>query len=206
MVAAAAMVALGASATSQAATLTLIGGSTNNGDFEIGSGLISGGSVTSWATWTEQSTADNNTGIHTAGPVGPDQNIYIQGGGAIRNITTHTAAIGDTFEYGFTDAYSEVNITMQLIYNDGGTWTAITGSDLTEEGGGLGNRITSRSDSFTVQAGDAWVGKTIGVGLFSTGGFPNIDDVNLSVTAVPEPSSAALLGIGGIALILRRKK
>jgi hypothetical protein len=29
---------------------------------------------------------------------------------------------------------------------------------------------------------------------------------NISVTSVPEPSSTALLGLGGLALILRRRK
>lgn len=38
----------------------------------------------------------------------------------------------------------------------------------------------------------------------SGGGGQSIDDV--SITAVPEPSAAALLGLGGIALILRRRK
>lgn len=33
-----------------------------------------------------------------------------------------------------------------------------------------------------------------------------IDDLSFSQTAVPEPSSAALLGLGGLALILRRRK
>lgn len=33
-----------------------------------------------------------------------------------------------------------------------------------------------------------------------------IDDVNVNFVAVPEPSSAALLGLGGLALILRRRK
>ena len=32
------------------------------------------------------------------------------------------------------------------------------------------------------------------------------DNLNLTITAVPEPSSAALLGLGGLALILRRRK
>lgn len=33
-----------------------------------------------------------------------------------------------------------------------------------------------------------------------------LDDVSITQTAVPEPSSAALLGLGGLALILRRRK
>lgn len=50
------------------------------------------------------------------------------------------------------------------------------------------------------QVGDVKVRLFLGNG---SGGV-SIDDV--SVTAVPEPSSAALLGLGGLALILRRRK
>ncbi|MEZ7957082.1 MAG: PEP-CTERM sorting domain-containing protein [Rubritalea sp.] len=35
-------------------------------------------------------------------------------------------------------------------------------------------------------------------------GTTSID--NFSITAVPEPSSTALLGLGGLALIMRRRK
>ncbi|NWK54770.1 PEP-CTERM sorting domain-containing protein [Verrucomicrobiaceae bacterium N1E253] len=41
-----------------------------------------------------------------------------------------------------------------------------------------------------------------------TGGISTNDDamMNIQLTAVPEPSSAALLGLGGLSLILRRRK
>jgi hypothetical protein len=32
------------------------------------------------------------------------------------------------------------------------------------------------------------------------------DEVRLDIAAVPEPSTTALLGLGGLALILRRRK
>ena len=38
------------------------------------------------------------------------------------------------------------------------------------------------------------------------GGYTGIAEVNFTGVAVPEPSSAALLGLGGLALILRRRK
>lgn len=41
-------------------------------------------------------------------------------------------------------------------------------------------------------------------GTNTSNSFTKIQDINL--TAVPEPSSAALLGLGGLALILRRRK
>ncbi|MGB0993072.1 MAG: PEP-CTERM sorting domain-containing protein [Akkermansiaceae bacterium] len=40
----------------------------------------------------------------------------------------------------------------------------------------------------------------------TNGGQVRVDNVRLDIEPVPEPSSAALLGLGGLALILRRRK
>ena len=45
----------------------------------------------------------------------------------------------------------------------------------------------------------------LGAGLVGTVEY-DADSMNLVVSAIPEPSSAALLGLGGLALILRRSK
>ncbi len=37
-------------------------------------------------------------------------------------------------------------------------------------------------------------------------GWVTVDNISVTQTSVPEPSSAALLGLGGLALILRRRK
>lgn len=64
-------------------------------------------------------------------------------------------------------------------------------------GGTWGNA----SLSYTAIAADA--GKPIGIAFWSADDAA-YDDV--SVTSIPEPSSAALLGLGGLALLLRRRK
>lgn len=193
-------------AASASATTTLIGGSTNNGDFEspdVASPTnFTTNTITNWSNWSEIDTADNDTGVYDS--PGNTQTAYIQPGGAIVNMTSHTIALGDTFDYGFDDVIGgRGDATMQLVWNNGGTLQAITGTDLV---GNLNTNNTTYSDSYTVQAGDAWIGSTVGVGLLTSASYPEVDNITLSVTAVPEPSSAALLGLGGLALILRRRK
>jgi hypothetical protein len=58
----------------------------------------------------------------------------------------------------------------------------------------------------TVQSGDAWAGENIGIKLESvngSGGYWDLDNVRLA--AVPEPSSAGLLAMGGAALLMRMR-
>lgn len=54
------------------------------------------------------------------------------------------------------------------------------------------------------QGGNSVLTLTAGTDVVITGNGASVRDLN--VTAVPEPSSSALLGLGGLALILRRRK
>ncbi|MBN9692018.1 MAG: PEP-CTERM sorting domain-containing protein [Verrucomicrobia bacterium] len=51
-----------------------------------------------------------------------------------------------------------------------------------------------------VQPGDAWAGKPIGIALTSVSGtgsvYWDVDNVRLTQTAVPEPTTVALFGLG----------
>jgi len=61
--------------------------------------------------------------------------------------------------------------------------------------------------SYTVTAADISDGRDHIIYEYSNSvNWGETADVTLGVTAVPEPSSAALLGLGGFALILRRRK
>jgi hypothetical protein len=57
-----------------------------------------------------------------------------------------------------------------------------------------------------VTAVHANLGQDIQIRLSATDIQPQFDNVNLDFVAVPEPSTTALLGLGGLALILRRRK
>ncbi len=70
--------------------------------------------------------------------------------------------------------------------------------------------ITLTPDAVPVGATAAFVEFSQAIGPINgtdlLAGSVLIDNVNLSVTAVPEPTSAALLGLGGLGLIFRRRR
>lgn len=180
------------------AATTLIGGSLQNGNFETsGTGTVRfpNATIVNWSLWTEKATATNDTGVYTNQG---DRTAFIQPNGAIKNMTTYVATVGDTFSYGFSNEFAgRGSASMQLVYDNGGVITAIPGSLIS------GTPVGTYSGSFTVQAGDPWEGKTIGVGLFTAANYPEVDNVTLSV--VPEPA-AALLGAMGLLGLLRRRR
>jgi hypothetical protein len=73
----------------------------------------------------------------------------------------------------------------------------------------LNDGTTGQSSFNFKKIGDATVGANgnLIVTLQSAAsGYVIVDAIALKQTAVPEPSSAALLGLGGLALVLRRRK
>ena len=101
------------------------------------------------------------------------------------------------------------SFTSDLVYSiSGGT----LGSPLTE----TSTEVYGVLPAYHTVAFTGLASNTIGAGTYTVqvtqenfsggGAYASFDGVTLEATAVPEPSSAALLGLGGLALIMRRRK
>ena len=172
-----------------AADNVLIDNTTRNGSFENETGKFRfiDGDVSFWTNWTEVATASDDTGSEDANLantyVGLDgaRMAYLQPGGAILNMTDYVIKEGDVIDYRFWNArVHDKAATIALVYDDAGTNVTIPGTDVEAATGG-----TLAAGQITVQAGDAWIGKTIGVGISTSSSWPEIDQVYLGVTSKP---------------------
>lgn len=94
-----------------------------------------------------------------------------------------------------------------LVGTDVNTATTVA-SDSGNDAGDGGGKNADEMHSFSYTSLAANPGDNIYLKLERDGGsaFIFYDDVVVDATAVPEPSSTALLGLGSIALLMRRKK
>lgn len=128
---------------------------------------------------------------------------------SVSNVTDNHSDPTVSFDFdGFTSIHAYHNLDSgtgeYTLAHAGGTFTGIIpplGS-----GGGNGTKDkTGKTETFAASS-------TLSVALTSTdtsSNFVRFDEVGVSFTsssAVHEPSSAALLGVGGISLVLRRKE
>lgn len=73
-------------------------------------------------------------------------------------------------------------------------------------GTSLGGQVTQAPETFSFSATDVRYVKMSLISNHPTGTAGNVSFNGIRFAAVPEPSSTALLGLGGLALILRRRK
>ena len=133
---------------------------------------------------------------------------------SLSQLTPYIITAGETYtltvDVGQVTNFSGSQATISLFGSTAGIGTALTNINGTAESvvaPGSGAYLINQTVSYTAVAGDAFVGQQIGIALVNTAGTQTLyDNVRLDIVAVPEPSSAALLGLGGFALILRRRK
>lgn len=119
----------------------------------------------------------------------PQIRVNVEDAGVLR-FETDGAAIatigGDNFDLNLSSG-STLEMDLGGVYSNGDSWTIFTG--VSNFKGKFGSIIDPNdpTQQFTIDYGTATAGEVV-------------------VTAVPEPSAAALIGLGGLALILRRRK
>ena len=130
-------------------------------------------------------------------------------GGATLELTTLTldAGVADGLA---TDTNWDYNVSTSIggLGTTIGTFDGPTTSGVATVTAGLSvdlSSLASQTSAFTIRITPDRISGTNGAISQRAGWIDNVT-LNADVTTVPEPSSAALLGLGGLALILRRKK
>ena len=158
------------------------------------------------------SDADADDGNPSGGTLGDmdDNQVFfnVNGGNGISQTLADSIVVGNTYTMtvavGDRDAGSRATFSgYDIRLLAGGSLVASTSSTVSPGDG----TFTDVSFSYTAEAGDSGL---LGIELRETNGgggkAVDFDNVRLSFTAVPEPSSTALLSLGGLALMLRRKR
>ena len=172
----------------------------NGGFVTTATGSISSGSIANWTVSSNVFTDANSTltsGSFGAETLSNTQSLHIFTAGTTVTSDTFALVAGETLflEFDLRDANAiPGQITVAAVGASTinlGTFDAVGG--------------------FALQSGSAAITTAGNYSLVFTdvgGNDLNIDRVHLSsaTTAVPEPSSTALLGLGGLTLIMRRRK
>lgn len=181
----------------------------NNHSFEDGIVPAPGG----WSTsapdgWTQPSGTSGIQNVSGGSETGIDGSIiaFLQGGALQQDLATtiaSTVAIGDQFQLTLAATNQNGSPTFDFdIQNSSGV--SLIGGAVTSSPASPANPTYA---DIVVNGTVDTASTEVFLVLSNSAGQTRIDNVRLDyVSAVPEPSSAALLGLGGIALILRRKK
>lgn len=157
-------------------------------------------------------------GQDTAGALGSADGTYrvFTGNGTdtIHQVSSHTIQVGDviTLDFWVNSVPDGRGFTGTLFWtNDGGaTRTPLTGTNaaialVVADGDTTAwEQANAGALAYTVTAGDAGIDQTLGVEFLGTAGFKGLDLA--SVDVVPEPGAFALLGLGGLGLMFRRRR
>ncbi|QQL44888.1 PEP-CTERM sorting domain-containing protein [Sulfuriroseicoccus oceanibius] len=162
------------------------------------------------ATWTAGGATGNYAGAWAGQALTGTQSAVIGNVSTTDQFITVDAAGADgvgsiTFSWErFTTTSTPLQVQWTTDTIDGNElWNTVSTIDLTGPSPSNGGGGWTTETIAINQTGDVKVRLFLSSGATNTGGA-SFDDI--SVTAVPEPSSAALFGLGGLALVLRRRR
>ncbi len=174
------------------------------GTGKIHSGFdTSGSDVPGWS-----SGAYNDTGVEEGGHTGSYHAFLNSGdseGGDVIQLTGHQIASGESFA-----------LTYWVRTLDFGPGQICTGNAALYyvDDSGVKQRLSTKQSNYTIDGTYDWrqctltatattgsIGKYIGIEFWSTFAYPHFDDVSLTYTPIPEPTSMALLGFGGLSFL-----
>ena len=160
--------------------------------------------IPGWST----DTAPADSGVENNNTLGTDEDgdgaawiAFMMGGDpSVWQTTDHVITEGDQLELtvsGF-NTWVSTSIYMSLYADNAGVRTEIAGQSVA---------VGTPADftlNYTILAGDASIGQNLGVEFYNdSSNWNGIDNVRLNL--VPEPTTMCLLGLGGFAM-LRRKR
>lgn len=188
--------------------------SINNHSFETGAGLPPAPPAQAWNNnvpegWTRPS---GNTGLQNisgdGATVGADGDfvVFLQNGGIAQDITGAIPGFsvmpGDAFTLTLAATNQNGSPEFEFDIQDDFGFSLIGGAVSSSPALPGNPTYEDRVVTGTVDTASP----VVILVLSNDGGQTRIDNVRLDLVQVPEPSSAALLGLGGLALILRRRK
>jgi hypothetical protein len=178
-----------ASSVPQPVPYFLINNFLRNGSFEMRNGALNTVKTTqwdapapddidNWTEWTGVSVEANDSGVEPGGSHG-EMRGFFQSGNAAYNMTDHVAASGSVYTCTWKHIDRDGILAVQLVYDDNGTITPIPASLASTTGANQTGDLVYR-----IPAGSPAIGKSIGIGVSSSGGFMQVDEFALSITAV----------------------
>ena len=184
---------------------------------DVADGGFTNGLATGWDTvGTSTGTQDFTAGQVPQPTDGEQHGVVSFQSTSLSQVTSHTISSGLTYtltvDVGQVSNFSGSEATIFLFGGTTGIATPLSNTNGTAEQAGVapgsGAYLLNQTVTYTALASsDPFEGEQIGIGFYNSVGTQTLfDNVRLDIVAVPEPSSAALLGLGGFALILRRRK